>query len=264
MLVFPQLVTGASALYPVIRKSLQRTVVNTMGDGRTDVFADPDAAATAWELHATGMTLSEKNAIEALFASTSGMWQTFTFLDPVGNLLSDSENFSAGAWTNGPLIELTTGIADPLSTTRATRAINAGGTAASIAQTLAVPGTFQYCLSVWARTIGTSGVTLTVSTTGGNASKTFALTGSWVRISLSSNLGQATTSVTFGVELVAGASVDLFGMQLEAQPAPSDYKMTETQGGVYSKARFGNDQSTVTAQGADVYDAVIRIVNTES
>jgi hypothetical protein len=264
MLVFPQLVTGASALYPVIRKSLQRTVVNTLSDGRTDVFADPDAAATAWELHASGLTLVEWSAIEALFLATSGMWQTFTFLDPTGNLLNDSENLAAGAWTNGALIELTTGIADPLGTTRATQVINAGGVAESVTQTLAVPGTFHYCLSAWAKTIATSSVTLTMATTGGSASKTFALTGSWTRVFLSANLAQATTSVAFGAELAAGGLVDLFGIQVEAQLAPSDYKMTETQGGVYSNARFGADRLTVTAQGTDVYDAVIEIVNTES
>ena len=120
MLVFPQLVTGASALYPVTLKSIQRTVVNVLGDGSTVVFADPDAAATGWELHASGMTLAEWTAIESLFVAASGMWQTFTFLDPTGNLLEQSENFGAGAWTNGALIELTTGVADPLGTTRAT------------------------------------------------------------------------------------------------------------------------------------------------
>ena len=29
------------------------------------------------------------------------MWQTFTFLDPTGNLFAESEDFGAGAWTNG-------------------------------------------------------------------------------------------------------------------------------------------------------------------
>ena len=118
-MVFPQLLTGASALYPVTLKLIQRTVVNVLGDGSTVVFADPDAAATGWELHASGMTLAEWTAVEALFIETSGMWQTFTFLDPTGNLLEQSENFGAGAWTNGALIELTTGVGDPLGTTRA-------------------------------------------------------------------------------------------------------------------------------------------------
>jgi len=69
--------------------------------------------------------------------------------------------------------------------------------------------------------------------------------------------------MTFAAQLEAGASVDLFGMQAEAQLAPSDYRVTGANGGLYARARFGEDRLTVTAQGADVYDATIRIVNTE-
>src|SRR5579864_380063 len=260
MLVFPQLVTGASALYPVKRTSIQRAVVNTLADGRTDVFADPSAAAAEWEFAAKGMTAAEWSAIEALFLATSGMWQTFTFLDPTGNLLEQSENFAAGAWTNGALIGLTTGIADPLGTTRATRALNSGSAAAAVAQTLNVPGNFHYSLSAWARTAGSSSVTLTI----GGFSQTFALTGTWQRVSISKNLGTTATSVTFGAQLAAGATVDLWAMQVEAQLAASDYKMTETRGGVYARARFGTDRITATAQSTDVFDATIRIVNTEN
>src|SRR6202162_2105607 len=185
MLVFPQIVTGGSALYPVTRHSVQRTVVNALGDGRTDVFADPAAAITAWELRATGLTLAEWNAIEALFQAPSGMWQTFTFLDPTGNLLAQSENFGATAWTNGALIQLAPGIADPLGTTRATRVVNAGQTVESVAQTLNVPGNFQYCLSVWARSMGGSSVTLAVA----NVTKSVALGSQWQRAFVSGNPG---------------------------------------------------------------------------
>jgi hypothetical protein len=260
MLVFPQLLTGASALYPVTLKLIQRTVVNTLGDGSTVVFGDPDAAATGWELHASGMTLAEWNAVEGLFVAASGMWQNFTFLDPTGNLVEQSENFAAGAWTNGALIELTTGVADPLGTTRATGVVNAGEAVEAVAQTLAVPGDFTYCLSVWARTDSGSGLTLTI----GGSTEAFTLTSTWQRVSFTTNLGTSATSVTFGVVLAIGASVDLFGMQVEAQLAPSDYKITTTQGGVYPNARFGADTFTVTAQGTDVFDAVIPIVNTEN
>ena len=263
MLVFPQLVTGASALYPLTKTSIQRSVVNTLGDGTMVVFADPDAAAMAWEIHATGLNTAEWEAIEALFEATSGMWQTFTFLDPTANLLLQSETFGATAWTNGALIQLTTGVADPLGTTRATLAINAGQAAEAVAQTLNVPGNFQYCLSVWARSDGGSNVTLVQSTTGGSATKTIPLTTEWGRVSLSANLGQNTTQVTFGAQLDAGGSVDLFGMQVEAQLAPSDYKQTGASGGVYAKARFAEDTLTVTAQGTDVYDIVIKITDTE-
>jgi hypothetical protein len=264
MLVFPQLSTGASALYPLTKTSRQRSVVNTLGDGSTDVYTDPEAQSLAWELHAKGLTAAEWGAIEGLFEATSGMWQPFTFLDPVGNLIAESENFGASAWTNGALIDLTTGVSDPLGTTRATGVTNAGLATEAIAQTLTVPGTFQYCLTVWARTDSGTNLTLNISTTGGSATKTFMLGTRWVRVALSADLGQTTESVTFEVQIAAGGSIDLFGMQVEAQRGPSDYKRTGTSGGVYAGARFGTDKLTVTAQGTDVYDAVIQIVNKET
>jgi hypothetical protein len=64
--------------------------------------------------------------------------------------------------------------------------------------------------------------------------------------------------------VTAGGTIVIFGMQAEAQAGPSDYKLTGTTGGVYAGARFGADTITVTAQGTDVYDAVIQIVNMES
>jgi hypothetical protein len=259
MLVFPQLSTGVLTQYPVAKTAVQRSVVNTLGDGSTVVFADPDAAATAWQLQMTGLTSAEWGAIEGLFVATSGMWQTFTFLDPVGNLLANSEDLAAGSWTNGALIELTPGIGDPLGTTRATRVINAGAAVESVAQTLAVPGNFEYCVSVWARTIGSSSVTLAI----GTLTKTFALSSNWVRVSMNGNLGTSATSVTFGAALDIGASVDLFGVQVEAQLAASDYKMTGDQGGVYARARFSSDRFTVTAQGTDSFDVTVGIVDTE-
>jgi hypothetical protein len=261
MLVFPQLTTGAAALYPVTKQGLQRTVVNALSDGTTVVYADPDGAIAGWALRATGLTLTEWNAIENLFQQTAGMAGTFTFLDPVGNLLLQSENFSAGAWTTGALVQSTAGISDPFGTARATRLVNTGQASAGVTQILNVPGDFQYCLSVWVRSISGSAVTLAVA----NSSKSFTAGTQWKRVYSSSNPGQAGgTTVTFGVQLAAGGSVELFGVQAEAQLGPSDYKVTGAAGGVYPKARFGSDQITVTAQGTDVYDAVIQIVSTES
>jgi len=80
MLVFPQLATGASAVYPVARKYAARTVVNALGDGSTVIFADSDAAMREWELRATGLTLNEWTAIEALFQAVAGRFAAFTFL----------------------------------------------------------------------------------------------------------------------------------------------------------------------------------------
>jgi class 3 adenylate cyclase len=261
MLVFPQLATGAAALYPVTRKYAARTVLNALGDGSTVVFADPDGATREWNLRATGLTLDEWTAIETLFQAVSGSFTVFTFLDPAGNLLLRSEEFGEPEWDNGPLIQLTPGIADPLGTMRATRVINAGSVAGAVAQALVVPGNFRYALSVWAKTTGGSNVTLSATTAGGNAAQNFALTSQWRRTSLEVGLGLNTDSVVFGAQLEAGASVDLFGMQVEAQRGLSDYKKTGGSGGLYGNARFAEDELTVTARGTDMFDAVVRIVS---
>jgi hypothetical protein len=260
MLVFPQLATGASAVYPVTRMNVTRTVVNTMSDGSTVVFGDPDAGMREWELRAYGLTLDEWTWIDTLFQAAAGRFATFTFLDPIGNLLLRSEEFGDPAWNNSPLIQLTPGVSDPLGTTRATQVVNAGSAAGVVAQTLAVPGNFRYTLSVWAKTTGVSNVTLSATTSGGSGTRSIALTGQWMRASLDVELGLPTDSVIFGVALDVGAIVDLFGMQVEAQPGASDYKKTVGSGGVHATARFAEDELTVTAKGTDVFDAVIRIV----
>jgi len=260
MLVFPQLATGASALYPVTRRNVTRTVVNALGDGSTVIFGDPDARVREWELQAASLTLSEWTAIDTLFQAAAGKFATFTFLDPVDNLLRRSEEFGDPAWSNSPLIQLTPGLSDPLGTTRATQVVNAGSADGGVAQTLAVPGNIRYTLSVWAKTTGVSNVTVSASTTGGSVTRSIALTSQWQRATLDVELGLDTESVVFGVVLDVGAIVDLFGMQVEAQPGASDYKKTGGSAGLYAQARFAEDELVVTAKGTDVFDAVIRIV----
>jgi len=139
--------------------------------------------------------------------------------------------------------------------------VNAGSAPGAIAQTLAVPGNFRYTLSMWAKTTGASSVTLSATTTGGSMTRSIALTSQWSRASMDIELGLNTDSVVFGAELDAGATVDLFGMQVEAQPGTSDYKKTAGSGGVHATSRFAEDELTVTAKGTDVFDAVIRIVS---
>ena len=260
MLVFPQFVTGASALYPVLKRRQQRTVANLLDNGARDVYADENAARIEWELHARGMTAAEWNSVESLFAQVSGMWQSFTFLDPTGNLLAQSEDLTAGVWTPGALVSVTAAVADPLGTNRASTVVNGSSVDAGIGQTLAVPGNFIYCLSAWVRSAAGTNVTLSA----GSSTRTAATTPVWSRAILTSSPGSASvSSVAFGIQIPAAGSLDVFGLQVEEQLAPSDYKITGA-GGVYPEARFGSDELLVRAQGTDVYDAIIRIVSRDN
>jgi hypothetical protein len=261
MLVFPQLSTGTAAVYPVVRRNYTRSVVNVLSDGSIDLYHDPDGDRREWELQGQGLTGAECAAIDALFTAVRGRQDTFTFLDPGGNLLVYSEDFANPAWGNGAAIQLSAGAGDPLGTNRATRVLNAGQIAQAVAQTLAVPGDFRYTLSVWARADASSTVTLAGAAGSAQASRSYTVGANWTRYSLFAGLGQNMESVTFSAQIDAGAAVDLFGMQVEAQPAPSDYKMTAGRSGLVAHARFSADELKVRAQSADVFDVTIGIVD---
>lgn len=265
MLVFPQLTTGTVALYPVTKSQIQRTVLNTLDDGTAVVYVDARGAYTVWELHANGITLAEANAIDSLFQQTSGRFVAFTFLGPTDNLLAESGDLGSASWASDPSITLTGGLTDPLGGTLATGISNSASIAAQVAQSLNGPGNFNYCFSAWFRTTSGSSVTCSVTAGSAHVSQTFVLSTQWQRLFVSGNPGQVSaSSVIMSLQLAAGATIQVYGPQAEAQLAPSDYKSTGTQSGVYSNARFASDQLTVTALATDVYDAVIQIVNLES
>lgn len=260
MLVFPQLSTGAVALYPLRRTRRRRTVLNALRDGGTVAYSDPDVASSAWEMEIAGATAAEWAAIETLFESVSGRAGRFTFLEPGGNLLLQSEALGAPEWNPSALVTVTAA-ADPFGGNTASRVLNGSPTEGELSQPLAVPGNYRYALSVWAKAGSTATVKLFASTFGANTEWEFLLTPQWRRIVLPVGLEQETESVIFGARLMPGGSVELFGMQVDAQPGAGGYQKTGARGGVHANARFDDDALTVRARGTDVYDAVIRVVS---
>jgi hypothetical protein len=54
--------------------------------------------------------------------------------------------------------------------------------------------------------------------------------------------------------------VDVFGLQVEPQPAASGYKPTTT-GGVYEHARFHDDDLAMTATGVGLHSCTVNIIH---
>ena len=63
----------------------------------------------------------------------------------------------------------------------------------------------------------------------------------------------------FAIEAEAGAQVEVWGPQAEAQTAPSEYKRNRGRGGWYRRARFSRDELSLEAEGLDVYGGVVEI-----
>ena len=256
---FPQLSTGASGQYPIVRRRRTRTVVNRTLDGHDWKLGDADGAAIIWELYASALTDQEWAAIESLFQASEGRLQCFMFLDPADNLLAHSEDLTASEWQKDPLLQLTQSVADPLGTTRAISALNTGQAAQGISQSLSAPADYVYCVSLYARSAQPTDLTLRRFSASGLETETVSLSANWRRFLSSGSLGVAEQPVRFGFEIPPGASVDVFGLQVEAQPGASKYKRTLARGGIYPKARFSSDVLARRTDGPGRHSAAIRI-----
>ena len=256
MLVLPQLGTGATSQFPVRKQRGARTVTNTAADGSAIRLADPAGAITEWELPYTDLSDAEAAVLERFFAEAEGSLNGFTFLDPTANLLAASGEMNQAAWQRDPLLAIEGGVADPFGGTEAWRLSNRGTAAQGIAQTLAAPGGYIYCLSVYARATAPA----TVSMLAGDTSAERALHTGWRRLKLAGTGDPAAMDIRFGLQIPAGASVELFGFQAEAQPGASPYRASGS-GGVYRNARLRDDELAVTTTDVNRHSCTLHVIH---
>jgi hypothetical protein len=256
MLVYPQLASGALTQFPVQKRRRMRTIMNVLADRTAIKLADPQGEITEWQLQYTGLSDDEVTALQQYFAATEGCLNIFTFLDPTANLFAWSDQLTNAAWTRGPLLAVTGGVADPIGGTSAWHLSNSGAGPQSISQTLQAPGGYIYCNSVYGRCLAATTVTLLRG-----ADRADRILGpAWNRITFSGQADSTAQSVEFGIEVPAGQSVDIFGLQVEPQASASVYKPS-TQGGVYQNACFRDDVLSFTATDVNRHSATINITH---
>ena len=261
MLYYPQLSTGAVSQFPVTRSSNMRTVSNQLASGFSVRMADTGAQKVQWQLRYSSLTDAERAAIESLFESSEGQLNTFTFLDPTDNLLMWSEDWTQSVWTPDPLLQVTSGVADPLGGSAAMQLTNTGQTTQQIIQNTSGPSSFVYCYSVYVRSSVPATIQLVVAATGQVASTAITTGASWTRVTTSGSLSVQQDNVSFGVQLPAGVQVDAFGAQVEAQPGAGLYKKTIDLGGIYPSTRFSSDLLAVTATAPNQHSCQIGLIS---
>jgi len=255
MLVYPQLTTGALSQFPIEKRWRQRTVVNTAADGSVIKLADPNGELTEWQLQYAGLSDGELAALQQFFAEAEGTLNGFTFLDPASNLFAWSNHLENVAWSLGSFLAKTGGAADPAGGTNAWQLTNSGTGAQSITQTLAAPGGYLFCLSAWVQAAAATTVTMLI---GANRSTKPVQTG-WNRIAFAGSGDASAQSIVLGLELPAGAAINVYGLQAEAQAAPSKYKAS-TAAGVYAGARLRDDALTFTTEDVNNHSATVNII----
>jgi hypothetical protein len=259
MIYFPQLSSGATGQFPITRQRMARTLVNQSCESYNVKLADPGAAITEWHLAFGELSDQEVAALEALFQAVEGQLTPFTFLDPTDNLLAWSEAQNQAAWQADPLLTVTGNITDPLGGTSAFQVSNPSGAILMLQQSIDAPASMNYCLSVYARSDQSTRVWLVR----GSETTAAAISTEWTRVTSAGQLQSEAESINFGIALDPGSTLDVFGMQAEAQTAASLYKQTFETGGVYTNARFQSDALTITTVGPNRHSCELDIVNVE-
>jgi hypothetical protein len=258
---FPQLASGSPAQFPLQKLRVERTAVNSCLDGHTIKLADTGAAYLQWQLALQNLTDAELNALEQFFETCEGRLNAFTFLDPTANLLTWSEALDQPAWQTSTLLQMAANIVDPNGGTGATRLTNPTASDLTLQQTIAGPGWFTYCFSVYGRSQSGGQVTLTWQSGSTAVTRTYHVQPAWTRLLMPLGATPTNTaeSVTAGVVIAAGQPVDIFGFQLEAQPSASVYKPVFSTGGVYS-AHFADDNFVFTTDGPNRHHTTVKVI----
>lgn len=259
MLYFPQLPSGAVAQYPATKNTTQRTIVNTLPDGSTVKYVDSGASSVAWQLQFQSLADSEVAVLQEFFASCEGQLNAFTFADPTGNLLAWSEDLTQPAWQASTLLQIVGGISDPTGGTSATQVTNPTGADLTVLQTVNAPGWYCYCFSVYVQSQSGVNVTLQRQAGGSSSATSFPTENSWQRIQLSGQTQTTANSVTVGITIPTGQTIDVFGFQLEPQPAASAYKSSYSTGDVYANAHFTTDTLAVTTSAPNCNQCTLSV-----
>src|SRR5690242_13524518 len=115
---FPQLDQGITTQLPYAIAPAFNSVISDLPTGPRYTYAKRSSELYRWELKFPVLSDARLAVYEAFFAQQQGRVQVFTFLDPAGNLVAHSEDFSNAAWTK---VTLTLGAAvtDPFGGTGA-------------------------------------------------------------------------------------------------------------------------------------------------
>ncbi len=262
MTYFPQLSTGNISQYPIQKRQQVRVIINKLADGSTTKQLDVSPMISSWELQYESLSDEERTRIEEFFIACQGRLKTFTLLDPTLNLIKHSEDFGNTVWTMDPGLNVASGIESPNGTATGARFTTSAALSRRIRQVIEAPGTFNYCFSFYAKAEVTASIN--VHRQAGSFTKIddVRLNSIWTRYWYSGSLQQAVPTISVGIEIPIGGQVDLYGMQVIAQPGPGVYQKSNALNGVYEKVRFAEDRLVFTSNGLNDNSIKIRLTTT--
>jgi hypothetical protein len=225
---FPVLLSQVQAHLPVVKVTSFSPVEVESPGGRLWRTASDRPAVRKWALRYEDLTDDEAGALEAFYDACAGGWRTFTFADPMSNLLRWSEDIGNEIWGKSAGLRITVsssvgeGPAEFLI-------VNSSASAGKVWQELDIAPGSALCFSCETR-----GGALKLRA--GGQEQPIAASGDWSRKFITAVSSGGVQRVE--IEVDAGVSVEVRRIQAETQRAPSEYQATFERGGVYAKTRF--------------------------
>jgi hypothetical protein len=257
-LIFPQLSSGACVQYPIQRKIVQHAIVSPTEDGGRLSSADPMAQYVEWSFELQSISDEEARSLRDFYVATQGNLRSFLFLDPTRNLLCSSEDLDSSVWTPSGLSR-ESNRPDPFAGMRATRLTNSSSADQTVAQSTAIPGSVQTAFSVYARADALGTIVMTRASGIFTQTSRAQLSQDWKRFTICGSLPGSLEPSTYSVAIGTGCSVDIFGLQVDAQRNPSPFVASGLNSGVYLDARFAMPKLEVTATGPNRNSCSIRV-----
>lgn len=251
---YPQLKTGAVAQYPIRKVAATRTVVNVLAGGNILAYPDDAANKIAWNWEYAGLTYEELSVLQNFFEVCGGPLRPFTFLDPTGNLLSASSNFFADAWQLSSATTILGNSDGPVAGMAAVTVVNNGQVIGELKQSLAIPGNYDYCCSIYISSATAQPVTLFRRSMHSEETVSIDAGQDWKRIWTAGNLEDQSTGLSIGLKLSPGQQLSISAAQLEAQPSLSPYRNSLQIGGdIYRNAHWTLEELTVKYIGPNTF-----------
>lgn len=248
MLAFPQFGDKAVIQYPYRWRQIFRTRLADNDWGSLPRQTDAGSDERRFSCVLRGLSDGERVSIQNLFVATAGGYRAFTFLSPHENLLADSESLASGSWIKDAGLVLASGFADPLGGLAATRVSNPSGTTRRFRQVIDAPSEYRYCASFWGRAAVPSNITFQGGAATAPNERVLRFDATWRRFVVAVQTSEEGTQAGFGLVLPAVTEVEVFGWQVEASGAATDYKKTVGPGGVIANCRFADDRLEWTSE----------------
>lgn len=228
----------------------------------------PEKPLGKWTLPYSQLDDEELEVLRDFFRARRGRYESFTLLDPFGNLVTRSEDFGHASWEKNSTSP-GSATADPFGGNRATTITSSGGNA-NLVTTVIPDGDasgFVICGSVWVKAPAEQVLSIGFVDSGFTvlATRLWNLpSGAWCRISCASVL--ATNNyvrlLIGGLGTWAGQTLSLFGAQAVPLAGPAAYVRTPGRDGLRRKVRFDQDSLEVVTAGPNQHSTTITLVET--